>query len=81
MQILISSVDNMAKLTHPSYTLPATPVLVVIHMIAIIVWTGPFDYFLIHHIYFITEYKSYCNQLGVLSSLSHAVQVEGHGAL
>ncbi len=81
MQMLIFSVDTMAKLTHPSYALPATPVLVVMYIMYIIVWTVPFDYFLNYNFYFITEYNFYCNQLGVLSSLSHAVQVEGHGAL
>ncbi len=66
MQMLIFSVDTMAKLTHPSYALPATPVLVVIHIIAIIVWTVPFDYFLIHHFYFITEHGAYIGTLGLM---------------
>ncbi len=78
MQMLISSVDTMAKLTNPSYALPATPVLVVMY---IIVSTVALDYFLNYHGYFMTEQNSYCNQLGVLSSLNHAVRVEGHGAL
>ncbi len=63
MLMLISTVDTMPKLTHPSYAFPSTPVLVVVHIIAIIVWTVPFGYFLIHHFYFITEYNSYYNQL------------------
>ncbi len=65
MQMIISSVGTTVKLCHPTYAFLTTSVLVVINIIVIIVWTVPFDCIQIYHGYFITEYNSYCNQLGV----------------